>query len=182
MYNTDVKENVLAGIVGAFLFSLVGGVLWYVLYQVGFMAGISGFVGVVCALKGYEFFAKKESRKGVIISVLVSIFVMIIAWYLCLATDVYKAYQEWYANGDIDYTITFVEAVRGAYIFLSEPEIAPSYFGDLAIGLLLCVVGCWKDVINAFRSASIQSQPMYNQQMSQQMENYQTQQEDDVIL
>ena len=29
--NTEVKENVVAGIVGAFLFSLVGGVLWFVI-------------------------------------------------------------------------------------------------------------------------------------------------------
>ena len=172
----------MAGIVGAFLFSLVGGVLWYVLYQIGFMAGISGFVGVVCAMKGYAFFAKKESRKGVIISVLMSIFVMVIAWYLCLSTDVYKAYQEWYENGEIDFTVSFIEAVRGAYIFLSEPEIAPSYFGDLAIGLLLCVVGCWKDVINAFRSAGAQSQPAYNQPMSHPVENLQGQQDNNVDI
>ena len=41
----DIKENMLAGIVGAFLFSLVGGALWFILYLVGFIAGISGLVG-----------------------------------------------------------------------------------------------------------------------------------------
>ena len=45
------RENVLFGIVGAFLFSLVGGALWYVLYQVGFLAGVSGIVGVICAIR-----------------------------------------------------------------------------------------------------------------------------------
>ena len=34
--SAPVKENVLAGAVGAFLFALVGGVLWFVLYLVGF--------------------------------------------------------------------------------------------------------------------------------------------------
>ena len=45
-----VNENVIAGIVGAFLFSLVGGVMWFVIYNLGFIAGISGLVGAVVAL------------------------------------------------------------------------------------------------------------------------------------
>ena len=55
------SENVIAGIVGAFLFSLAGGALWFVLYLLGFIAGLSGLVGAVCAIKGYSIFAKKES-------------------------------------------------------------------------------------------------------------------------
>ena len=49
---TTANENVLAGVVGAFLFSLVGGILWFVLYQIGYVASVSGLVGVVCAVKG----------------------------------------------------------------------------------------------------------------------------------
>ena len=45
---TETKENVLAGAVGAFLFSLVGGILWFLLYQIGFLAAVSGLIGVVC--------------------------------------------------------------------------------------------------------------------------------------
>ena len=61
-YNT--RENVLAGIIGAFLFSLVGGILWFVLYQIGYVASISGLVGVVCAVKGYTFFAKAKRESA----------------------------------------------------------------------------------------------------------------------
>ena len=46
------SENVIAGIVGAFLFSLVGGALWFVLGMIGIIASISGLVGAVCAMKG----------------------------------------------------------------------------------------------------------------------------------
>ena len=31
--------------------------------QIGFIAGISGIIGVICAIKGYALFAKKESVK-----------------------------------------------------------------------------------------------------------------------
>lgn len=146
-------ENVLAGIVGAFLFALVGGVLWYVLYQVGFLAAISGIVAVVCAIKGYSVFAKCESIKGVVISIIMAVLVIVIAWYLCLSTDVYNAYQQWYADGEIDYTITFFEAVRGAYLFLGETEILLGYLADLGIGVLLCIVGCIQPIANAIRKA-----------------------------
>ena len=152
--SSDLKsENVLAGTVGAFLFALVGGVLWYVLYQIGFLAAISGIVGVICAIKGYSFFAKRESIKGVVISVIMAVLVIVIAWYFCLSTDVYNAYQQWYADGDIDYTVTFFEAVRGAYLFLSESDILLGYLADLGIGILLCIVGCIQPIANAVRKA-----------------------------
>ena len=143
------RENVLAGIVGAFLFALVGGVVWFLLYQVGFLAGISGIIGVICAIKGYTVFAKGESLVGVIAAGVVAVVVMIIAWYLCLSLDVYRAYQDWFANGEVDFTITFAEAVQNAYWFLEEPEIAMAYYKDLGIGLLLCVIGAFRYVKTA---------------------------------
>lgn len=145
------RENVLAGTVGALLFSLAGGVLWFLLYQVGFLAGISGLVGVICAIKGYSVFAKGESLKGVIISVLAAVVIMILAWYLCLSLDVYNAYQDWYANGEVDFTLTFAESVQNAYLFLGEADIALAYFKDLGIGLLLCVVGAGRFVSDAVK-------------------------------
>jgi len=147
----DRKENVLAGTVGALLFSLAGGVLWFLLYQVGFLAGISGLVGVICAIKGYSIFAKGESLKGIIISIVAAVVIMLIAWYLCLSMDVYQACQEWYAAGEVDYTLTFSESVRCAYLFLQDSEIAVAYYKDLGIGLLLCVVGAARFVSDAVK-------------------------------
>ena len=147
----QAKENVLSGTVGAVLFSLAGGALWFVLYQVGFFAGISGLVGVICAIKGYALFAKKESLRGVVIAIAAAVLVMVLAWYLCLSLDVYTAYQDWYANGEVDYTVTFWEAVRGAYLFLADGEILLAYLKDLGIGLALCVVGAYRFVADAVR-------------------------------
>ncbi len=135
------RENVFAGIIGALLFSLAGGIIWFVLWQIGIIAGISGIIGVICAIKGYSVFAKKESIKGIVISIIATVVVMVIAWYFCLSMDVYDAYKEWYAEGYIDYTITFGEAVRGAYVYLEEPEIGPAYIKDLVIGLAFCIIG-----------------------------------------
>ena len=138
-----VEEKVLAGIVGAFLFSLAGGVIWFVLYQIGFLAAISGVIGVICAIKGYAVFGKRESLLGIIISTVIAFLVIVIAWYICLSYDVYLVYQDWYANGEVEFSLTFFESVANAHLFLSEPEIAIAYLKDLGIGLVFCVIGAF---------------------------------------
>ena len=145
MNNNSIKtkENVLAGAVGAFLFSLVGGVLWFVLWQIGILAAISGLVGVICAVKGYTFFAKtdRESKACLILSVIIAMLVLAVAWYACVAYDIYLAYQEWFAAGEVDFTLTFFEAVNAVPYFFQDSEILLPYLGDLGMGLLFAVVG-----------------------------------------
>lgn len=147
------KENVLAGIVGAFLFSLAGGIVWFLLYQIGFLAALSGIVGVICAIKGYSIFAKRESVKGVVISSVIAFLVIVIAWYLCISYDVYLAYQDWYANGEVDFTLTFFESIRAAVLFLEDSEILVAYLKDLVIGLIFCVIGAFGYVKSAIGRA-----------------------------
>lgn len=147
------EENILAGIVGALLFSLVGGIIWFVLYQIGFLAAISGIIGVVCAIKGYAIFGKSESVKGIVISTVIAFLVIVLAWYFCLSYDVYLAYQEWYANGEVDFTLTFFESVANAHLFLTDSEIAIAYLKDLGIGLIFCVVGAFGYVKTAIGKA-----------------------------
>ena len=149
----NIHENVLAGIVGAFLFSLAGGALWFLLYMVGFIAAISGLVGAICAIKGYSVFAKKESVKGIVISVIISLIVMVIAWYFCLAYDIYTVHMEWFEAGEIDFTYTFFESVRVAPIFLEDPTIRGAYVKDLVLGLAFCIIGGGSYVVNKIKNA-----------------------------
>ncbi len=149
----NIHENVLAGIVGAFLFSLAGGALWFVLYMIGFIAAISGLVGAICAIKGYSVFAKKESVKGIVISVIISLIVMVIAWYFCLAYDIYTVHLEWFEAGEIDFTYTFFESVRVAPFFLEDPAIRGAYIKDLVLGLAFCVIGGGSYVVNKIKNA-----------------------------
>jgi len=140
---TEMKENVLAGAVGAFLFSLVGGILWFLLYQIGYLAAISGLIGVICAVKGYTFFAKTktESKLCLVISVLIAIVVLAISWYICVGYDIYLVYQEWYEAGEVDFTLTFFESIRAIPIFFEDSEILIAYLKDLGFGLFFAVIG-----------------------------------------
>lgn len=150
----EKQENVLAGAVGAFLFGLAGAAVWVVLDLVGFMAGLSGLVGVICAMQGYKVFGGKLSKKGVIIAAVIAILILVLAWYGCFAKDLYQAYKEWYANGEVDFMPTYFDCVRNGFRFFQEGEIAKDYLLSLLIGLGLALLGSYRYIINAFRGAT----------------------------
>ena len=58
------RENVPAGIVGAFLGSLIGVACAVLIGQLGYVASVSGLVMAVCALKGYELLGGSLTKKG----------------------------------------------------------------------------------------------------------------------
>lgn len=150
------RENVVAGIVGAFLFSLAGAVIYFVLHLVGYIAAVSGLIGAVCAVKGYSLFAKKESKKGIIIAAVISLLVIVLAWYLCLSYDIYDVYKAWYEAGEIDFSVSFIDAVRATPEFLQEPDIAGEYLGDLGVSALFWLLGCGSYLFGKFKNANKQ--------------------------
>lgn len=140
-YPQTEPENIPAGILGAFLGALLGGGLYVLLYQVGFISAICGMVAVIGACWAYAFFSHRSSIRGVVIASVISLLVMVLAWYICLAIDVCKATQLLYEEGELDAPLTFFESVRAAPLFLQEGEIAGAYVRDLIISLVLCAVG-----------------------------------------
>lgn len=153
--NEEVHENVIAGIVGAFLFSLSGGIIYYLLYMIGIIAGISGLVGVVLAIKGYKLFAKKESVKGVVIASVFALLVIVLAWYLCLGKEIYDAFFVWYNAGEIDYTLTYRECLKAVPIFLKEPEYVEfrnAAIRDLLFSLGFALIGSVGTVVTTIRN------------------------------
>lgn len=151
----DNHENVVAGIVGAFLFSLSGGLIWFLLWQVNVIAGLSGLIGVIAAIKGYAVFGKKESTKGVIISTIIAVLVIVIAWYLCMAKDLYDVLTEEFGSDDI----TFRWCVINAYDVVVEVDALADYLKDLLFGLAFCAVGAFSSVRLALRRAKVADVP-----------------------
>ena len=102
-----------------------------------------GLIGVICAVKGYTFFAKTkdESVRCVIVSIITTVIVLAISWYLCVAFGIYNVYQEWFAAGEVDFTYTFFESVRVVPYFFEDSEILIAYLKDLGLGLLFAGLG-----------------------------------------
>ena len=64
------KENLIGGMVGAFLGSIIGILCIIFFSQMGRVAVISGVVMAVCTLKGYEMLGSKLTKKGIAVCII----------------------------------------------------------------------------------------------------------------
>lgn len=72
------EERFLAGVFGALLCSLAGVAVQVILIQLGYVAALSGVVLSVCTLMGYAHFARRMSVKGIIVSVVIIIVMVLV--------------------------------------------------------------------------------------------------------
>ena len=127
------KENVALGTLGAFLGSLVGVVLWMILYRIGIIAAICGALMVYCSIRGYEKLGHVLTKKGLIISTLICILMIFIAEYASLAIEVYIQLK------DI-YVMSIIEALEVTPSFLGDSNVLPYFIKDLVIGYLFLII------------------------------------------
>lgn len=85
------KENMIAGLVGAFLGTLLGTACVVIIGQLGYVAVFGGMVMAVCALKGYELLGGRLSRKGAVISFILTMVMTYFAHQLGCAITIASA-------------------------------------------------------------------------------------------
>lgn len=132
-------ENVWLGTLGAFLFSLIGAAAFFLLNAIGLIESLSGFVTVFCAINGYAIFAKKESKRGVIISLVIAAVVIIVSWYFCFcltAVDQINAQASKLPSGLKNMT-TFAEFLPHSFeVIKKQPEMLISLGLSIVFGAL----------------------------------------------
>ena len=136
-------ENVLAGVVGAVLFSLVGGALYFIVYQLGYIAGIVGLAVFFLARVGYDLFGKAKginSKIRLITCIIATIVAIFVAECLCLSYEIFETYKD-------VYDITFFDAVAVTPDFLAEPDIYEPIIGDLAFAYIFGGLAIVSDII-----------------------------------
>ena len=137
-------ENVLLGIVGAFVGALIGGASIVLLSQIGYVASISGLILAVCTQKGYELLAKGLSGKGIAISVILMLVTPFLADWIDWALLIM---QEWSAYG-----VTFSEAFWVMPELLKDGSIEMSqYLGNLGMIYLFVLLGAVYTVKDALK-------------------------------
>lgn len=139
--------NILAGVVGAFLFSLIGGLLYFVIYQIGVIAGICGLAIFVLANFGYGLFAKtknKSSMVGLIVSIIATIVMIFLAEYFCISFEIFNVYK--------DQGINIFDAIRATPEFLAEPEIGEAVAGDLAFAYIFGFIASISNIVNIVKA------------------------------
>jgi hypothetical protein len=167
------KENLLLGTLGAILFSLVGGVVYYVLWSINIIAALSGIICVLCAIKGYEIFSRRSTKRGIAISVAVSAVVLILAWYVCFCTDLQAYFQALYEAGEAETVPSLGLCLR--YGVLELPA-NPGYLVDLVLSLAMAALGCWGYVTRALRMQEARETRMAEQNRTMELARIQAEQ------
>ena len=167
------SENVGLGTLGAVLFALVGGVVYYVLWSIGIIAALSGIIGVLCAIKGYEIFSRRSTKRGIIIAVAAAAVVLIAAWYVCFCSDIQAYYRALYEAGEVEFVPSL--GVCLLYGFLDLPA-NPGYFVDLLFSLAMGGLGCWGYVTYALRRQEAMSQRQAEQARTMELARAQAEQ------
>ncbi|MEG0296601.1 MAG: hypothetical protein RR620_07745 [Clostridium sp.] len=139
--------SIVKGLIGAFLGSLIGVVLWVVIYQMGYISSIAGIVMVVCAIKGYSLFGGKSSVVGTVLVVLICVGMIYLAQSISFAIEIYNEF------GSI-YEMSYFDAYKSIPVFLEEPEISSAFFKDLVIGYVFMAIGSFSTVINVIKGIS----------------------------
>ena len=144
MKTAEKKENVIAGIVGAFLGALIGGVCIILISMLGYIASVSGLILAVCTLKGYELLAGKRSGKGIVICILFMLATPYIADRIDWAIVIMQEFAE--------YGVTFAEGFAAVPELLKDGSIAMGeYIKNLLMIYGFCVLGAFATLRNAFR-------------------------------
>lgn len=141
------KGNVILGLLGAIICSLAGVALWVAIYQMGYIASLSGIVMTICALWGYEKFSGKLDKVGVIISFIVVLVMVYMANRLTYTIEIYKYFHE-------EYNWSFWDCFKMLSDFLKNGEVKRSYLSDLGLGYLFCLIGSVRRFIGVFKSTS----------------------------
>ncbi len=147
--------NVILGIIGAFLFSLVGGVLFFVLYQLEILAAFSGIVMFLMANIGYRVFAgikNKNTIVGLVVSIVMVVVTTCLAEYLSLAYVIYDTYK---AEG-----VTLSDAFLATYYTIPDPEVLPYVIKDLLFSIVLGLVGSLSNIKQILDSRKAQKGKM----------------------
>ena len=97
---------------------------------------VCGIAIITFAIIGYRAFTKKNSTKGLVISIVVSLVTVVMANYLVLVMQVYEAYKIWYESGEYFTKVTFLAAIKGSYYYMSDAYVRGLVLRDLGLGVV----------------------------------------------
>lgn len=88
------NENYVTGFLGAILGSIIGMICMIVFFNLGYVSAVAGIVMAVCTIYLYKKFAKGISKEGIIISILVMVLGVFLAYNTAVAISLKSALKE----------------------------------------------------------------------------------------
>lgn len=134
--------NIVTGIVGAFVGVLIGVVLWVIIYQMGFIAGIAGFVMMICAFKGFELLGGRMNLVGAVICIVLVLVAVYFAHNISVAISIMQEMED----------VGFSAAYKSIPQFRElVSEFDKAYLHDLLFGYGLTLVAIVPSIKGKFR-------------------------------
>lgn len=146
------KENILLGLIGAIFGVLIGTVLWILIGQAGFIAGIAGYAIVFCGMKGYELLGRNLSKAGIVICVLLSCLMIAGAEFVSLGIVIFRELGGMYG-------LTLADSFALVPAFLQESEVAGEVAKDLVIGYGLAIWASFASVKSRWKEIDQEAKP-----------------------
>ncbi len=142
---TEESENVLFGIMGALVGSVLGAVSIVAIGQLGFVASISGVIMGFATLAGYKKLGKKMDIKGIIISVIIMVIMTYLASRLNTAIAIVKELPS--AN--------LLEIFKNLPNLVKYKLVKPNaYYGNIAMTYLFTAIGAFSSIKKYSQDAS----------------------------
>lgn len=142
------KDNVVMGMIGAVLGALLGSILWILIAQLGFIAGIAGYAIVFCSIKGYTILGGNISKKGIIICVIFSLLMILLSEYISIGIAVQEVLNEYYID------VPMSEAFSSIPLLLEDSEFVAEVIKSLLIGYALAIFASFSYVRTLWNAAS----------------------------
>lgn len=139
--------NMSLGIVGSLIGSLIGVAVWVIIYKMGFIAGITGFIMAVCCFKGYELLGGRIDQKGVWIALAIAVVMLAAAEMISLGLEILDVYGGYY-------DIHFFDAMQSVPYFLEDSDVLWAVIEDLAFGYVFMAAASFSYVRNMYKTAS----------------------------
>lgn len=132
-------ENVPLGVVGAVMGGAAGAVIWLLFSLMGKIVFVAGMAAAVASFFAYRRLAKKVSKLGLILSLVIGFVMMLIGMYFAIGLDVFNGLK------DIGAPVSFGEALKliPDYIRLNTGAVLfNNIFGVLTYigGAVICVM------------------------------------------
>lgn len=140
------KSKLIPGIVGALLGSMIGCVVYFFLWQVGYIAAIAGLVTALCAFKGYEMLGGAVDKKGVFACVAVILFSVYFGNRLVWTYDAYRVYKE--------IGLGFFDCFRHIKEIIELNDATAPYYGYMVLAYVMTILGSYGSVVGAFKAST----------------------------
>lgn len=134
-------ENLITGIVGAFLGAAIGALSIVFLGQLGYVASVSGLILAVCTLKGYELLGGQLSAKGILISIL-----------LILVTPYLADRINWALVIMEEFDVNFATAFPAVHDVIEAADVVGAYVKDLLMLYLFAALGAGSSIHQAIKT------------------------------